>query len=230
MSIRAKLYTAIVVVVAGLVLTAGVGIAAMSHLGDRFDAVERASTARALALQLKFDVTDFNGWQTAYGYDNGKSRPIYLSSFARFQRDFARARAELRLGREQAILNNIERSTDAFARLDDESWAALQAGRPDEVKRILLGPELVMFQRAAAASEALATFEAAQTAKQDKAFKDARADALRLLVLCSIGAGLLVFILLLTASDLARAAEGRLPDEGGTEPLDEARLPERTDD
>ena len=56
-----KLYTAIVVVVAGLVLTAGVGIAAMSHLGNRFDAVHGASNARALALQLKFDVTDFNG-------------------------------------------------------------------------------------------------------------------------------------------------------------------------
>jgi len=216
MSIRAKLYTAIVVVVAGLALTAGVGIAAMSHLGDRFDAVQRASDARALALQLKFDVTDFNGWQTAYGYDDGESRPVYLASFARFERDFARARAELQLPREQKLLDGIERATDAFARLDDASWAALQAGRPEEVKRILLGPELAIFQRAAAASEALATFESAQAVTQDKAFEDARADALRLLVLCSIGAGLLVFILLLTASDLARLAEGRLDaeDEG----------------
>ena len=228
MSIRAKLYTAIVVVVAGLALTAGVGIAAMSHLGDRFDAVERASTARAVALQLKFDVTDFNGWQTAYGYDNGKSRPTYLASFAKFKRDFAHARAQLRLEREQAILDRIERTTDAFARLDDASWAALQAGRPDEVKRILLGPELVMFQRAAAASQALAAFEAAQTTTQDKAFKDARSDALRLLVLCSIGAGLLVFILLLTASDLARRAEGQLGDGPETEAT-ETRLPERSD-
>jgi hypothetical protein len=229
MSIRAKLYTAIVVVVAGLALTAGVGIAAMGRLGDRFDAVEQASNARALALQLKYDVTDFNGWQTAYGYDNGKSRPVYLASFARFKRDLAQARAELRLGQEQAVLDRIEHTTDAFARLDDDSWAALQAGRPGEVKRILLGPELVMFQRAAAASEALAAFEAAQTAKQDKAFKDARTDALRLLVLCSIGAGLLVFILLLTASDLARTAEGRLQDGDVTEPSEEPRLPESTD-
>jgi hypothetical protein len=210
MSIRAKLYTAIVVVVAGLVLTAGVGIAAMSHLGDRFDAVERASDARALALQLKFDVTDFNGWQTAYGYDDGKSRPTYLASFARFKRDFAQARSRLRLAREQEILERMERATDAFARLDDASWAALQDGRPDEVKRILLGPELVRFQRAAGAADALAALEAAQTATQDRAFRDARSDALRLLVISSIGAGLLVFILLLTASDLARKAEGRL--------------------
>lgn len=229
MSIRAKLYTAIVVVVAGLALTAGVGIAAMSRLGDRFDDVERASNARALALQLKYDVTDFNGWQTAYGYDNGKSRPIYLASFARFKRDFAQARAQLQLGQEQAILDRIERTTDDFARLDDASWAALQAGRPDKVKRILLGPELVMFQRAAAASEALAAFEGTQTASQDKAFKDARSDALRLLVLCSIGAGLLVFILLLTATDLARAAEGRLEDTVETETSEVERLSDRPD-
>jgi len=138
MSIRAKLYTAIVVVVAGLALTAGVAIAAMSHLGARFDAVQRASSARALALQLKFDVTDFNGWQTAYGYDDGESRPIYLASFKRFERNLAKARAQLRTAREQELLDRIERATDDFARLDDASWAALQAGRPDEVKRIFM--------------------------------------------------------------------------------------------
>ena len=183
MSIRVKLYTAIVVVIAGLVLTAGVGIAAMSRLGDRFDAVQRAADARALALQLKFDVTDFNGWQTAYGYDDGKSRPTYLASFEKFRRDFALARAQLRLARETKLLDRIERATDDFARLDAGSWAALQAGRPEEVKRILLGPELVNFRRAAAAAEALAGFEAAQAAAQDESFKDARSDALRLLVL-----------------------------------------------
>jgi len=212
MSIRIKLYTAIVVVVAGLALTAGVGISAMSRLGDRFDAVERASSARALALQLKFDVTDFNGWQTAYGYDDGESRPRYVASFARFQRNLAKARAQLGMDREQAILDRVERTTDAFAKLDDESWAALQAGRPEEVKRILLGPELVNFERAAAAAQALAAFETAQVAAEDKSFEDARSNALRLLILCSIVAALLVFILLVTASDLVRRAEGKLDD------------------
>jgi hypothetical protein len=219
-SIRVKLYTAIVVVVAGLAVTAGVGIAAMSRLGDRFDAVERASSARALALQLKFDVTDFNGWQTAYGYDDGKSRPRYVASFARFERNLARARAQLRLAREQTILDRIERATDDFAKLDDASWAALRAGRPGEVKRILLGPELVNFERAAVAAQALAALETSQVAAEDEAFEDARSNALRLLVLCSIVAALLVFILLVTASDLVRRAEGKLDDDqgAGTEP------------
>ena len=91
LSIRAKLYAALAVTVVGLVVTAGVGIAGMSRLGDRFDDVQEASRAQALALQLKFDVTDFNGWQTAYGYDNGQSRPIFLSSVARYRADFAEA-------------------------------------------------------------------------------------------------------------------------------------------
>jgi hypothetical protein len=213
MSIRAKLYTAIVVVIAGLALTAGVGITAMSRLGDRFDSVQRAGDARALALQLKFDVTDFNGWQTAYGYDDGQSRPVYLASFARFKDNFAEARIRLRRPQEQKLLDRMQRATDDFARLDDVAWAALQAGHPDVVKRILLGPELVNFKRAATAAEALATFETAQAARQDEAFRNARSNALRLLVLASIVAALLVFILLLTASDLARLAEGRLEDE-----------------
>jgi hypothetical protein len=107
-SIRVKLYAALAVTVAGLVVTAGVGIAGMSRLGDRFDAVEDASRAQALALQLKFDVTDFNGWQTAYGYDNGESRPTFLSSVERFRADFAEARRRLTRPQEQAYLNQIE--------------------------------------------------------------------------------------------------------------------------
>ena len=96
MTIRAKLLTAIVVAVAGLALTAGVGIWGMSRLGTKFDSVREAGEARALALELKYDITDFNGWQTAYGYDNGASRPIFLSSVVQFRVDLSTAKRELR--------------------------------------------------------------------------------------------------------------------------------------
>jgi Tar ligand binding domain homologue len=43
MTIRAKLYAALAVTVAGLLVTAGVGIWGMSRLGDRFDEVQQAS-------------------------------------------------------------------------------------------------------------------------------------------------------------------------------------------
>ncbi len=212
MTIRAKLYAALAVTVVGLVVTAGVGIAGMSRLGDRFDDVEAASRAQALALQLKFDVTDFNGWQTAYGYDNGESRPIFLSSVQRFRSDFAQARRQLTRPQEKAYLDQIDSAFMDFMRLDDQAFAALQAGHKAVVRRIFLGPELVHFGRAAAASQQLASYEANRVSVQDKDFKDARRDALRLLIAVSAIAGLLVVILLVTANDLARAAEGKLAE------------------
>jgi CHASE3 domain sensor protein len=209
-TIRAKLYAALAVTVAGLLVTAGVGISGMSRLGDRFDEVQRASEARALALQLKFDVTDFNGWQTAYGYDNGQSRPIFLDSVRLFRADFGRARHELTRPQEQRALDEIEAAFDDFMELDDQAFAALQAGRTEEVKRLFLGPELENFDRAATAAQRLSAYEAARVTTQDKAFKDARKDALRLLIAVGVIAALLVVILLITANDLAKAAEAAL--------------------
>ena len=217
MSIRAKLYAALAVTVVGLVVTAGVGIAGMSRLGDRFDNVQEASRAQALALQLKFDVTDFNGWQTAYGYDNGQSRPIFLSSVERYRADFAQARRRLTRPQEQTYLDQVEDAFNDFMRLDDQAYAALQADDLETVKDIFLGPELVNFSRAAAASQRLASYEAGRVAVQDKAFKDARQDALRLLIAVSAIAGLLVVILLITANDLARTAEGKLARDPGAD-------------
>jgi CHASE3 domain sensor protein len=210
MTIRAKLYTAIVVVVAGLAITVGIGAWAMNELGNRFQDVQRAADARALALRLKFDVTDFNGWQTAYGYDNGKSRPIYLAAFKRFEDDLATARRVLQTPRETSLLARIGDATNDFDRLDAVAWAALQAGRTEQVRRIFLGPEIANFQRAATAAQQLAEVEDANASAQERAFEDARGDALRVLVGAGIVAALLVVILLVTATDLARQAERTL--------------------
>jgi CHASE3 domain sensor protein len=210
MTIRAKLYAALAVTVAGLLATAGVGIWGMSRLGDRFEEVQQASDAQALALQLKFDVTDFNGWQTAYGYDDGKSRPIFLRSVARFRTNLAQAKRELTRPQEQRALTEIESASKDFMELDAQAFDALRAGRTGEVKRIFLGPELTNFDRAATAAQQLAAYEAARLTAQDRDFKDTRNDALRLLIAVSAIAALLVVILLITANDLAKAAERAL--------------------
>lgn len=215
MTIRAKLYTAIVVALAGLAITVGVAAWAMNELGNRFDDVQRAADARALALALKFDVTDFNGWQTAYGYDDGKSRPIYVAAFRRFEGDLTNAGEELDSAQETALLDRIDAAADDFDRLDVVAWAALQAGRTEQVKRIFLGPEIVNFQRAAAAAQQLAELEDANARTQEREFEDSRHDALRVLVGAGIVSALLIVILLVTAMDLARQAERQLePDEG----------------
>jgi methyl-accepting chemotaxis protein len=210
MTIRSKLYAAIVVTVAGLALTAGAGIWGMNRLSDRFDGVQRADAARALALQLKFAVADFNGWQTAYGYDNGKSRPIFLSSVADFRRTLARAKLELRRPIERSLLEEITVAFGDFMRLDRVAWAALQAGRTAQVRRLFLGPEIANFRRAAAGAQGLAQVEDERANAEERRFRDARKDALRALIGASIVAALLVAILLVTALDLARMAERAL--------------------
>jgi hypothetical protein len=211
-TIRAKLYTAIVVAVAGLAVTAGVGIWAMARLGDRFDRVQSASDARAIALQLKFDVTDFNGWQTAYGYDGGESRSKYVAAFKRFRRHLAGAHRDLTQAHEGAILGRIAGAAADFDRLDVQAWSALRAGRRIEVKRLLLGPEIDNFHRAATAAQELATLEDVRATREERAFRDARHDALRLLILASVVTALFIVILLVTAVDLARTAERALDD------------------
>jgi len=210
MTIRSKLYAAIAVTLAGLALTAGVGIWGMSRLSDRFDAVQHTADARALALQVKFEVADFNGWQTAYGYDNGRSRPIFLSSVAAFRGTLARAKFELTRPDERSPLNEITAAFGEFMRLDSVAWAALQAGRTAQVRRIFLGPEIANFRRAASGAERLAQVEEEHASSQERRFRDARKDALRFLIGASFVAALLVAILLITALDLARTAERAL--------------------
>ena len=192
----------ITLVALGILL--GVAIWGMAKLNDTFDRVERAADDRALALELKFDVTDFNGWQTAYGYDNGVSRPIFLRSVARFDRDLARARAELQSPGEKRLLDRLERAADDFMRLDKVAFAALQAGQTDAVRRLFLGPEIEHFHRAALAADRLAGLENVRADAEKQAFHDARSDALRLLIVSAAGAAIFVVILLLTSIDLAR--------------------------
>jgi hypothetical protein len=213
-TIRSKLYTAIAVTVVGLALTCGVGIWGMSRLSERFDAVQDTADERALALQLKFGVTDFNGWQTAYGYDNGKSRPVFLRSVAAFRADLARGRKDLRRAPERRLVREIADAFDDFMRIDAQAYSALQAGRTANVRRLFLGPEIENFQRAASAAQRLSTLAAARAAAEARRFGDTRRDSLRYLIGASVLAALLVAILLATAVDLARTAERTLDTPG----------------
>jgi hypothetical protein len=207
MPIRTKLYAAIVVTVCGLALLAGIGFWGMSRLGEHFDATRGAAEDRGLALELKYDVTDFNGWQTAYGYDNGASRPAFLRSVRGFRTDMARARKELTSPQEMRLLGRIQHAFDDFMRLDAQAYAAIQAGRTNRVRRIFLGPEIRNFQRAADGAGDLATLERRRSATENRGFVDAKRDTRRLMAIAALTAGVFVAILLVTANDLARTAE-----------------------
>ena len=177
MTIRTKLYGAMVITVAGLALVVGLGLWGMDRLDAHFAAARGAADDRALALALKYDITDLNGWQTAYGYDGGASRPIFLRSVAAFRRDHARADAQLTSPGEKNQLARIAAAFDDFMRLDRDAFAAVQAGHEQQVRDILLGPEIRNFQRAAVASDQLAALEAQRSADENDRFVDARRDA-----------------------------------------------------
>ena len=206
MTIRAKLYVAILLTVIGPVITIAVALHGMDQLGDRFDEVQARSDQRALALDLKFGVTDFNGWQTAYGYDNGASRPRFVNSVRRFRRDFALARQELTDAHPKRLLREIGVRFERFMALDDVAYAALQRGDHARVKRIFLGPELRLFDEMAVRAEALARYEARGARATEQAFDDSREDSRRSLIAVGLGAALVIVLLLVTAGDIARLA------------------------
>jgi hypothetical protein len=205
-TIRAKLYVAILLTVLGPVITVAVALHGMGRLGDRFDEVQERADHRALALDLKYGVTDFNGWQTAYGYDDGASRPRFEHSVSQFRADFAAARKNLTDAREANLLDEIRTRFDQFMALDDVAYAALQRGDDARVKQIFLGPELRLFDEMASRSEELATYEARGATATEKAFDNAREDSRRALIAVGLGAALVIVLLLVTAGDIARLA------------------------
>jgi hypothetical protein len=205
-TIRAKLYVAILLTVLGPVITIAVALHGMDRLGDRFAEVQERADHRALALDLKFDVTDFNGWQTAYGYDEGASRPRFERSVRQFRADLGAARNELTDPRETQILNDIRARFDDFMQLDVEAYSALKRGDDARVKQIFLGPELRLFDEMAQRADELARYEARGASDTEKAFDDSREDSRRGLIAVALGAALVIILLLTTASDIARTA------------------------
>ncbi len=176
MTIRAKLYTAIVLTVLGPLATTAVALQGMSQLGDRFDEVGARAAHEAIARELKFLVTDVNGWQTAYGYAEGGFRARFVASAAELRRELELAAEELTDESEEPLLSQLGEQFDRFMELDEVAWGALQAGNPEQTKRILLGPELRQFEAMAATAEELANAEAAEAATTAAAFDDARDD------------------------------------------------------
>jgi hypothetical protein len=205
-TIRAKLYAAMLMTVLGPVITIGVAFAAFQSLSDRFDEVADRSDRQALALELKYAVTDVNGWQTAYGYDNGRSRPQFERSAQNVRRLLALADHRLTEPRERAILARLHASFNSFMALDAVAYRALRAGQDKRVKVIFLGPEIRNFEAMAAAASDLANEEARRNDQVERSFDKRLTDAKKTLVVVGLGAGVLIILLLLTAWDVARLA------------------------
>jgi hypothetical protein len=178
----------------------------MAQLGDRFDEVRERAERESIARELKFLVTDVNGWQTAYGYGDGELRPRFVRSAAELRRELDVAEAELTDEREQDLIAWLGDEFDAFMDLDEVAWRSLQAGQRERTRQILLGPELVRFETMAGTADELAAYEEEQASATERAFDDERDDARRRLIAVALGAGVVIILLLVTANDIARMA------------------------
>jgi hypothetical protein len=206
MTIRAKLYAAIVLTILGPLATTAVALHGMGQMGDRFDEVQERARHESVALELKFAVTDVNGWQTAYGYDGGRSRPVFEQSVETLRSDLRRAEATFSDPRERALLGELRREFAGFMALDRVAYRALRAGREERVRDIFLGPEIARFSAMADTAGALASYERRRAEATRRAFDDARDDARKRLITVGLGAGIVIVLLLVTASDVARLA------------------------
>jgi hypothetical protein len=205
-TIRGKLYTAIVLTILGPLATTAVALHGMAQLGDRFDEVREDGGQEALALRLKFDVTDVNGWQTAYGYDGGRSRPQFERSVAAFRDDLRSAARSRTDPRERELLRTLRGQLADFMGLDVAAYRELRAGREERTREIFLGPEIQHFEAMAATADDLARYEARRAVATERAFDDARDDARRRLIAVAVGAAAVIVLLLVTANDIARLA------------------------
>ena len=206
MTIRATLYAAIVLTILGPLATTAVALHGMGEMGDRFDEVQDRARQESVALELKFAITDMNGWQTAYGYDNGASRPIFERSVETLRRDLRRAEVTLTDPRERELLRELQREFAGFMALDVVAYRALRQGREQRVRDIFLGPEIRRFTAMAETADRLAGYEQQRAAATRAAFDDARDDARKRLIAVALGAGVVIVLLLITASDVARLA------------------------
>jgi hypothetical protein len=220
MTIRAKLYAAIVLTILGPVATTAAALHGMSQMSDRFDEVQERAAHASVARELKFLVTDMNGWQTAYGYAGGPFRGRFVASADALRHELALADRTFNDPAERAPLEQLQREFASFMRLDAVAWRALKTGDPGRTKRILLGPELKRFEAMAATADRLAAYQEKQAAATQQSFDDARDEARRTLVAVALGAGFVIVLLLVTANDIARKAlegERRARQEGSPE-------------
>jgi hypothetical protein len=192
--------------VLGPLVTIAVALEGQSQLGESFDEVRERARHESLARELKFGVTDVNGWQTAYGYDSGTSRPRFERSVAAFRADLREAGQVLTDPAERRLVSELNDGFDRFMNVDVIAYRELRNGREEAVRRLFLGPEIQNFEAIAATSERLARYEDRRATATERAFGDARDSARKRLIAVALGAGLVIVLLLVTAWDVARLA------------------------
>ena len=197
---------------------------------------QAAPPTSPVAREFKFAVTDVNGWQTAYGYDNGPlEADLRALGRAACGSDLRDAGPSLdRARRRQTLVRRLEHEFDGFMRLDA---SPSRPGSRTAGRRSPSGsssdPRSGASRGWPTTAEQLAALEIDRAAAARRAADDARDTARKRLIAVALGAALVIVLLLVTANDVARLAlEGERRGPATTRPRTAAspRDPGRTPD
>ena len=127
-------------------------------------------TSLQAVSQLKYLAADFNGWQTAYGFDrvrtheaiddNKGSRKRFLESAHAFEAAVTTAQATSVAAEDKSDMDTVRASFDRFMTLDEQIialYAQDTAKAADQATGLILGEELTLFDKIVAASDRLET-------------------------------------------------------------------------
>ncbi len=193
-------------IIAGVVLIAvlilGTSLLALRSTGQITTAeglLHAASTHVDNGSEAKSCLADVNGWQTAYGYDGGASRPQFEKAAKDCQAVIDRAVAAVAGLPDEPDAVAIKDGFAAFMAVDARAWESGQVdgfGEGSAARGLILGEGMEAF---AAASQAARTFTDAQAgdlASARSGFASAKADVRRMTI-GALALGALVVLLLL---------------------------------
>jgi methyl-accepting chemotaxis protein len=161
---------------------AGVALWSTSTLGSGYDDVtKKVAPQREQAIDMKYQITNVNGWQTAYGYDEGASRGAFEQSVKEFNASYDKLKALTRdWPTTAAVTARIGADFAAFMALDAETWKAGQTtgwGKDGRAAHLILNENIAAFTKVAEDTDALIAAGNALLKQHDATVASARSTA-----------------------------------------------------
>ena len=214
-----------------LVVVSGVAVRAGGTQERALDAVEAKTALSQAALDMKFELADLNGWQTAYSLDvnlaapnatadDVGSRQMFLARAAEIETDLASLAAMGLDAEETAIVDELTGNFTEFMALDDtiiESYREATPRATEAANELVLGEAIDIFTEMTADIGGLSDKAVADSLVRAEA-AHAAADDARTLILSGAAIALLAAVLLgrLISRSITvplRTLEGRLGED-----------------
>ncbi len=167
LSIGKKLYLGFGIVIALLCVTGGTALWGSSSQGTATDEVIQLQRVADQIGQVRYDIADFNGWQTAYAFEVAhhhaagdtftigqmQSRRAFLASLAKLRADLGALRAGFPTAAGRAAATAALRQVEHFMRVDRRIVALYALDTPQSnatADDLVLGQEIRIYSAIAA--------------------------------------------------------------------------------